>query len=250
MTSNIEVGTVDDTIDDDDDFTPGQEKAMGVIAAIVAVASLMSAVWIWWSDNSQECLAEVYCAAVDQEWKIKLTGQHESINGLSNVYDLSAEVVLASGEIVPMAVRAYENDDWGDELEVEGIEIRGVSVTGYMDPISLRLVYTIPDLPGHVGEIATLRVNGQVLIPIIARDDVVSRTFDTEMSFDEVTRQVSDETDVLLKEESFSETPGIAKGWFWLAVILFPLSLLVAIGALADDPDEEEEGGNEEAENA
>lgn len=37
-----------------------------------------------------------------------------------------------------------------------------------------------------------------------------------------------------------------------MAVILFPLSLLVAIGALVDDPDEDEEDrdGNEEAEGA
>jgi len=109
-------------------------------------------------------------------------------------------------------------------------------VTDYTDPISLRLGFAIPNLTGSVGEPATIRFTGQVVIPVMdGGDNVVSRSLGMDMSFSDVVKPVSDEAGIILKPEGY-EVPGRISGiWFWLSVIVGTLTLLVNIGLRLPD---------------
>ncbi len=224
---------------DDQELTAEEAAKASKFYTILFLISVSAAGWIWWNNNMQECRKSEFCIPVNQEWRLTSTGHYSSVNGLSNVFDLKGEIELSSGDIVPVEVSPFENDDWSQSIEVSSLSVKGVSVTDYLDPISLHLSFAVPNLTESVGQLATIRFTGQVTLPIMEEgDDVVSRSLGMDTSFIEEVKPVSDEAEIRLKPEGY-EVPGrIARGWFWLSVIASVLTLLVVIGSRMDDPED------------
>ncbi len=183
-----------------------------------------------------------FCVPINQEWKLRNTGHHQSVNGLSKAFDLRGEIVLSSGDIVPVEVSSFKDDDWSQSIDISDWSVKGVSVTDYTDPITLHLAFTIPDLSDSIGETATIRVTGQVMIPIMdSGDDIVSRSLGLDGSYSDAIKPISDESKILLKPQGYDAPGKISRIWFWLAVAIGVISLLIVIGSRMDDPDETSE---------
>ena len=220
-------------------FTSEGDARASKFYTVALLISAGVAAWIWWNNNLQDCRKGALCVPVNQEWRLESSGFYSSLNGLSSVFDLKGEIELASGDSVPVEVSAFENDDWSEYIDLTSLSIKGVSVTDYSDPITLRLAFAIPDLTASIGQPATLRFTGQVTIPVMEEgDDVISRTVGMDLSYSNEVKPVAKEVAVLLKPEGYDVPGKISRGWFWLSVIVSVLILLSVIGSRIDDPEE------------
>lgn len=224
------------------DVTPEDEARASRFFTVLFVISVCAAAWIWWNNSWQECRKVEFCVPVNQEWKLRNTGHYKSVNGLSKAFDLKGEIELSSGDIIPVEVSSFKDDDWSQSIDISGLSVKGVSVTDYTDPITLHLAFAIPDLSDSIGETGVIRVTGQVMIPIMeSGDDIVSRSLGVNGSYSDVIKPVSDESRVLLKPQGYDVPGRISRIWFWLAIAVGVVSLLITIGSRMDDPDDASE---------
>lgn len=205
--------------------------------AVMALVGALASGFIWWSNDQLECgVDKNFCVRVDAERNVLVSTNINAVNGLNRVLSVRGEIALEDGTIHPLTVVSRSEDDWGRSIEVSTTSISNVSVTSMTSPLKVDLKYRIPDLSEAIGQMANLKISGDVLFPYIGNDNVVDRTLRTTGNrFEERTRPFKVEFKALLKPNDFKEEKPISTGWYWLTGIVFALGLFGYIGSRQED---------------
>ena len=202
------------------------EEEMHKYGIYMMIIGIIVTGFMYWNNDLRDCQQGVYCTPIEKNWRLayKLNGadaNYKSINGLSAIKNVQAELIFYPDKRVPVPVKVESKDNWDNSIETSSLTYKGIPLSiDSAEAITLNIAFSIPNIPDAVDSVAKLRFFGEVTYP---KPKGAS-------SFQNVTSSFDNNFKVTIKPKDFEEPDTYWFGWFWIGIVVFVLGIGARFG--------------------
>lgn len=139
---------------------------------LVSAACMIAAVIIFTVNKFPRCEKGLFCIPMGKPWSLSYGGLDKSVNGLAKLNKVQAVLILnEEGTIYPLKASVFKSDEWGKEISVLGLGVKGVSVTSITKDFEVHSEINVPTDERIVGKKGKIRYLFDVTYPVLNQGD-------------------------------------------------------------------------------